>query len=447
MSALSDLDEALAYRSPLISARSQLFSLAPSGVGTPYQESLISLLVRTSRAHSVSPRRLIAEVFGRDPIVSKLAYGKFHRDLAGTMNGLGRYAEIFVSAMEKLTAQNRLSHLTMLPWKDFFPFNGQGLLSRNPKWCPACLHQQYFAGVDTVFPLAWSIEPYRVCPEHHLFLEESCPSCGKTQPFIPHFPDLGICEYCHSNLADIRPREYPSSFQLWIASAIGDMIMRQSDPVFMPSLDRFRDFIKLQVQVLAGRNRAVFCRAIGIHDRALNGWLSKGERPAFSQFLTLSYGMNILPRDIFLDSTQPTALRPLPDSVKYRKPNPKLTVQRKNELEQVLKWYVDRQQAMSVAEIARSIGLTPGSLKYWFPDICATLSMQHQVSVKTRSESRLTQQRHRTEEVVAMLLAEGQYPSRRQINYVLQRESMSLAQSHVYQAYQNVLHKNFRRFL
>ncbi len=353
------------------------------------------------------------------------------------MDGLGRYAEIFASAMEQLTAQNGLNRLTMLPWKDFFPFNGQGLLSRHPKWCPACLHQRNLAGEDTVFPLAWSIEPYQVCPEHNLLLEESCPSCGKAQPFIPHFPDLGICEYCHSHLAGFRSREKPSAFQLWFARAIGDMIMRQSDPNFTPSLDQFRDFIKRQVQVLTGGNRAEFCRLIGLNARALNGWLSKGERPAFTQFLALCYGLNIMPGNVFLGSTQTTAARSLPDNVKRRKPNPKLTIQNKNELEQTLKALIHDEGKPSVKKIARSIGLTPSSLRYWFPDLCAKLSMQHKISAMAHTESRLAQQRHRTEEVVMMLLAHRRYPSRRQVNYVLERENMSLAQSHVFNTYQN----------
>ena len=376
-----------------------------------------------------------------NPVISKLAYGKFFRELAGTMNGLGRYAEIFVSTTEQLTGQTGLNELTMLPWKDFLPFNGQALLSRHPKWCPVCLDQQHYDAQGTVFPIAWALEPYQVCPEHDCSLEDRCPHCGKHQPFMPRFPDQGICEYCHSHLADIPPRENASTFQLWIANAIGDLIMRQSPPDFMPSLDHFRGFVKNQVQDLTGGNRAKFCRSIGLNARALNGWLGKAERPSFSQLLALSYGLDIMPVDIFSAERTSHTLRPLPAKIKDRAPTPKLSYQRKKDLEQILKTHVKDETSRSVMEIAKSLDLNPAALRYWFPDLCTKLSIQHKISVKTHSESRQTLQRQLTEGVVTMLLAEGRFPSRRQVNHVLERGHMSLAQPHVLEAYRSVLRK------
>lgn len=43
----------------VISPRSVLFRLRSAGVGTTEQEGLLSLVVRTSRAHCISPRRLV----------------------------------------------------------------------------------------------------------------------------------------------------------------------------------------------------------------------------------------------------------------------------------------------------------------------------------------------------------------------------------------------------
>jgi hypothetical protein len=437
------LDDALIYQPPLISPRSVLFSLPPSGVGTPHQESLLSLLVRTSRAHGVSPRLLIKEVFGSaDAAFSKLGYSGFFRVNAGTINGLGRYAEMFVSATEKLTAHQHLRHLTLLPWQGLFPFNGQGLLARQPRWCPACLHQQHILGQDVIFPLRWNIEVSRSCTEHMCRLEDHCPYCGKTQPYIPRFPDMGICDHCHRSLAGIRPREETSQFQLWANNAIGDMLMRQSDSSFAPSVECFRDFVRERVQSMADGNRAVFCRAVGFNDMGLTGWLTKGERPSPSQFLALCYGVNIMPTDVFTDTPRPAeeaGFRLLPEKLKERKDRPLPSPQRRKEWEDLLNGQLIAEESQSVTMIAANLGVRQTCLQYWFPELCRSLSERHKAAIKIRSEKHQAQQSQRVEEVVKIILTEGRYPSQRQVDYILKDEGMSLAQPHLLQAYMKAL--------
>ena len=451
MKTMTELDEIELFKLDVqIPPRSRLFSLPATGIGSTMQESLISLLVRTSRAHAVNPRNMIRNIFAEvEPAISKLAYGTFFSHLAGTINGLGQYAELFTTATEKLTRHRDLSCLTMLPWKDLFPHNGQGLLAKHPKWCPDCLIQQWQQGMETVFPLAWYMETFRICPAHLRPLEHLCPYCRKSQPFIPRYPELGICDHCRrplpneTSLVQGNRRISPDRFELWVAEAIGDMVMYQPEDEFAPTADIFRNFVREQVQSLAQGNRAAFCRAIGFHSHALNGWLNKGERPAFTQFLALCYGMNIMPTDIFRRSTPPTdgTLQLPPAKLKNRRSNPKLTQQRRNELEVLLKNHLHPEERLSVTAIAKLLGLNPSVLRYWFPDLCTTLSMQHKISVKTRSKTRIAQQCRRTEAVVKMLLWGKRYPSRRQVNYVLKEERMSLAQPHVLEAYQNTLNK------
>lgn len=444
MNPFMDLENALdLQRPPHVPPRSALFSLSPTGVGTPHQESLLSLLVRTSRAHAVSPRRLISEVFGAvDPAISRLAYTGFFSSLAGTVNGLGHYAELFMSATERLTGLQDLRHLTLLPWQDLFPHNGQGLLARHPRWCPACLHQQRFLGQATVFPLSWYVEVYRACPEHLCALEDRCHHCGKTQPFLPRFPDIGICDHCRHPLAGTRPQEVVFQFQSWVAEAVGGMVMRQSEPDFSPSAGRFRDFVRQQVQALTAGNRAAFCRAVGFNDRGLNGWLNKGERPAVTQFLALCYGVNVMPVDAFAGaspSTVGTGLRLPPSKLKGRGHCPRPSPKRRKELEEFLHIQLNSEKSLPVTAIAAGLGIGPSCLRYWFPDLCAALSERHGIAAKARSEIHRAQQGRRVEEVVRMVRDNGQYPSQRQVNAVLRQEGKSLAQPHLLQAYLKAL--------
>ena len=443
MSPFSDLEDVLDYMPPHVPPRSALFSLSPYGIGTPDQESLLSLLVRTSRAHAVSPRHLISEVFGVvDPAISKLAYAAFFSGHAGTVNGLGHYAEMFVSSTERLTGLQNIRNLTLLPWQGLFPHNGQGLLARHPRWCPVCLYQQRLLGQVTIFPLRWYIEVYRACTEHMCTLEDICPYCGKVQPYLPRYPDIGICDHCRNPLAGTRPREDIPQFQLWVNDAIGGMVMRQSEPWFTPSVDRFRDFVREQVQTMAAGNKAAFCRAVGFNDRGLDGWLNKGERPAATQFLTLCYGVQVMPTDVFagsLLSTVGTGLRLPPGKLKDRGICPRPSLQRRKELEEFLRIRLNSDESPPVKIIAAGLGVSQSCLRYWFPDLCGLLSKRHIGAAKARSEIHQAQQSRRVEEVVRMIRVDGRYPSRRQVNYVLRQESMSLAQPHLLQTYLKAL--------
>lgn len=70
MTLLADLNESDLDAPLAIPERSVLFSLQPQGVGASHQESLISLLMRTSHAHAVSPRLLIRKVLAESPRIS-----------------------------------------------------------------------------------------------------------------------------------------------------------------------------------------------------------------------------------------------------------------------------------------------------------------------------------------------------------------------------------------
>ncbi|OIQ97594.1 hypothetical protein GALL_203530 [mine drainage metagenome] len=433
-----------------IPPRSRLFSLPPIGVGTPRQESLLSFIVRTSRAHAVNPRGLIHQVFVEsEPAIGKLAYAGFYKRFAGTINGLGKYAEQFVATMEHLTGQTSLGHLTLLQWKDVFPHNGQGLLSRYPRWCPICLWQRRQQGEETYFPLAWAMETYRVCDAHHRPLEDRCPHCEKQQPFVPRYPDLGICDYCQRPLVNEASvgggnRERPANrLELWVADAVGDMLLRQSQQGFAPTVARFRDFVLQQVRVSNGGNRAAFCRALGFDTHGLNGWLDKQQRPSITQFLAFCHGVTVMPPDIFSEDLpqaceQPS--RPV-EKLKDRASCPRPTRERLRRMKEHLDASMASTDCRPVASIAANLGVGPSCLRYWFPDLCRALGERHRSVVKERAAVNLVLQRARVQEVVRKILANGEYPSRRRVNNVLHHEHMSLALPHLLNAYLKALHE------
>lgn len=430
---------------PAMPPRSRLFSLPPVDIGTSQQESLISLLVRTAYAHSVNPRGLIGKVFpAAEPAISELSYSTFFTRYAGTINGLGRYAELFAAAMEKLTGQARLRHLTMLPWQELFPHNGQGLLARHPRWCPVCLFQQRLRGEETVIPLIWSLEAVQICHRHRRYLESQCPHCGRRQPFVPRYPDLAVCDYCCQSLvADLAlsgnlGRGSPGKQEYWVAEATGDMLARQSEERLSPTAARFRAFVLDAVAASADGNRAAFCRAIGLRGYALNGWINKDERPSMIQLLKVCYGVKAMPSDIFLMNEgylERNALRQPAGALKQRARNPRLTPDRRGELERFVRTRLCSPECPPVSIVAADLGLTARCLRYWFPELCRQLTARYREEARLRSAEFRAKQCLRVAEIVRQLREAGEYPSFRKANNLLRQERMSLVQPHLREAY------------
>ena len=440
----SDFDDLDLCVTPEVPLRSRLFSLAAYGTGTPDQEGLLSLIVRTCHAHAVNPRRMIAVIFPTaEPLVAKIASAPFFGKLAGTVNGLGQYAELFVSATEQLTGQRNLAALTMLPWQELFPHNGQGLLARQRRWCPVCLNQQTLDSGPVPVPLAWSFEAYSCCSRHGCNLEERCPHCGKGQPFLPRYPNLGICDYCRGALGECAPENVISPIDQWVADAIGDMIAINAEAGFSPDVAKFLNFLGAQVHGLAGGNRAAFCRAIGLAEHAMKGWFNKGERPSMTQFLSICYGTQTMPSAVFPPAlpkyTQPLGLRKLPHKLKTRKSRPRPMAAHRADIEKILDKRMGESNADSVSTIAADLGVGVGCLRYWFPDQCANLSRRHRIASRVRSVARQGAQCRRLEEIVREIVREGHYPSRRRVNGHLHKESMSLAQPHLGEAMKQIL--------
>jgi hypothetical protein len=420
-------------------ARSILFSLSPEGFGTSRQESLLSFLVRTSRAHAIGPRQLVRNVLAEiDPGITPIASVVFFRRLSATVNGFGTYAERFVAALECATGQSGLRHLTLLPWKHVFPHNGQGCLFRRPQWCPVCLAENILSGKTASMQLVWSLEAFHICPIHMTRLESQCPKCGKEQPFIPRYPDLAVCDYCSQILTSERSAESCDTSDVWMARAIADMIVQQ--PVLEPSLtaESFRNSVRKHVVAATDGNRAAYCRKLGINVRGLNGWLTKGERPSMAQFLTFCYGTGILPTALFSATSSPhtaTLQQALHRKIKPRGSCRRLPLSERLHIEKHLRACLGRENPPPVSVIADEIGLRPGFLRYWFRDLCTQISERYKRAVLDRSTAYRARQCAIVEQIIAEVRLMGRYPSRRLVNQRLRSHGMALAQSHLSATY------------
>ncbi len=427
--------------------RSKLFSLVPIQIGLPLQEALISFLVRVSRAHSVSPRRLVSAVLGDvDPEIAPLCYAGFFRTYSRTINGLGQYAEKFSSALKNATCVDGLENLTMLPWREFFPHNGQGMLAAHPRWCPVCLYYQQLTADGTYFPLAWALEAFKACPIHGCRMAERCPHCFKSQPFVPKFPEQGICNECLHSLASTEAgtgqrAAAPSASEKWVSKTVGDMIAHHSKRIPIPTLDGLRKALKAHVDDLTDGNRVVFCRKMGLPPRALNGWMNKGERPSMSVLLELCRGLNIPPQKLASPhqyESAPLCALAASEKVKRRVPRAGLKSAQRKLLQEELACFLANGDSLPVSGIAAKLGVSAKSLRYWFPHVCGDLSARYRIAVASKSRLHQAAQARRVETLVRAFLDAGKYPSRRKIGELLRLEGMALAQPHLIQEFRRV---------
>lgn len=431
-----------------IPPRSRLFCPEPMQRGTALSEGLVSYIVRLGAAHSVSPRLLVRKIFpeaGAELMQSH--YAPFFSRDAGTVDGLGKYAEAFSSAVAALTGLGSARQLTLLALKSVLPANGAGLTERHPKWCPTCLAEMKSRGEESYRPLAWSLAPLNTCPVHTGSLQNECGHCGRRQPFFPNYPDLGLCAHCKSPLSDESMiAHHPSPADLWLAKAAGDLIKHLEDLKNVATLSNFTTFLDTMIQSHADGNRAAFCRKIGLPKWALTGWITHDRRPSLPQMLSVCHGLGIMPSRIFLGAEDGKVFAaPANQSSKFfiRKERPNLNAEERRKIEAELSRILSGQVSpISLAEIARSFGLSRSCLSYWFPKECAGVTKKHSSFQRRLRRQRYREQHAYVDRIVIELIKEGLHPGRKQVDTILRAQGISLMRKDLYEAYQRSLQQH-----
>ncbi|MBI5461097.1 MAG: TniQ family protein [Gammaproteobacteria bacterium] len=439
---------------PPLPPRSALYALPIENPSTALREGLLSYIVRLARAYSVNPRRLIREVFPQsDSAFEKLRYASFFTRYVGTLDGLGHFAETFAKSICHLTGGVAAHQMTLLPLKALFPINGAGLLVAYPKWCPDCIRDMVRSGRDVYRPLVWSFDLYTVCHVHGHRLAAHCEHCSRTQPFIPKFPDLGRCAYClrplvntissEQHVAQSRPAK---RLDRWVSEAIADLVEHLHEYSDQATQNRFAQFVKARVDFHTGGNRAAFCRALGLPRWVMTKWLSAGERPGLPQLLTICYGLQIFPSEIFLiDSAEPLhknhlPLRRVPEKLFQRAERPLLDTEERRRIVAELEASVaDLDDARPLAEIARGLGQTRSCLSYWFPELCAAIRAKHAAFRQRKSAERQRRDRAAVVQAVRDLKEQGEYPGRKKVDAALRAQGVALIRPELMQVYRAAL--------
>jgi hypothetical protein len=424
-----------------------LYSLQPIGFGTRSAEGLISYIIRLAGAHSVSPRRLIMEEFTKvSPELARYRRrGLFFETNARSINGLHQHSESVSNAIEKLCRLSSARYLTLLSLKALLPFNGVGLITPVPRWCPTCYAEMLEANGEIYQPLVWSFDLYRVCSKHENTMLERCPSCSKLQYVIPRHPLIGFCSHCGSWLGmrpeTIRPA---NDFELWIATALEEIIAELALLRNLATRDRFISQLSLAVDCFTNGSRRQFCREIGLPEQAFGNWFSSKQRPTLPLWLAISYGMSIGPvlflRGNIKPGSKKVELRILPCKVKPRVERPQLTMVQHQALQAELEAIVKAGDgSVSVTMLADKHQLTRSHLRHLWPNQCRQISCDYRQTAKACSLEQLARKCSVTSETVDTLLNRGIYPSQNIIREALNHIGISFANPAIRDAYKQHL--------
>ena len=233
-----------------------LFFVEPIGIGTSYTESLSSYLMRLTKEHCVTPKKLIMGeiaplIMGDNynpEILSKNVSTIFgNSDAKPAINGMRDMTRSLVDTLEQLTLRQDLKFLSCLTWKEII--KNRGLFRQNKAWCPQCFEEWRQDKKPIYEPLLWSFKDVRYCPQHNCQLSECCPHCDSQQRAIANNSRLGYCDRCKQWLGKTTLTEYSSpedaQKNYLIAKGIAELIACTSKLQYYPNLKDLKNKLKL----------------------------------------------------------------------------------------------------------------------------------------------------------------------------------------------------------
>lgn len=441
---MQDVHDPFAEQCDEASHDTVLFHVEPQGPADD-PEGLISWLIAVAQAHSLSPRVLMKHLIEQSAAHRDLWSGTtfFDRDCV-TINGYGKYARMATSLLAR-HSHVTFKSMTLLELAELFPHNGEGTLSRYPKWCADCLCDQARSGKRPHLKLAWSLEHYRVCHVHKVPLSERCPACGSLQSFFPIYPSVTHCNSCDRSLlaapVEIEQAEFstPNQFDLWCANTLMDLVVRRAELGAQGSMVAFRRNVADIVHRLSPGNKKRLCESVGLQAYALNGWLNKDEKPSMSVLLRFCFGVSTEVADMFLPdavnlASEPKIVISVPDE---RCTRPMLGFEQRKHMERLLEVIVsDTTDCRPLGLVATQLGLSRSAMKYWFRQQCREIVKKNRSFESRRQEVRYRADHEFLRAIIQSLRAEGVNPSRRRVDAGLRRKGLALARPDLFLAYE-----------
>lgn len=432
--------------------RSRLHHLAPIGTGTAYVECLTSYLSRLAQSHHVLPSELILQ-----EVQSCLPRGYQGQGLRGTqiylcartLNGSGVMARDWVDALNFLTSRSDLSFLTMLPWKEVFPTQGQLRFKR--AWCPDC-YEEWKGENDILYdPLLWAINDVTICLNHSRPLVSNCPHCNRPLPHLDRRYRPGYCSKCNGWLGSRCKTNHKAwregigdefEWYRWIFINMGNLIAISNSVTLVPTASRVAEIISAFGKKYHEGNFHAFARWLGVNSRNVLSWARGSKVPKLRSLLHTCYRLNISVVEFLtgidvVNGHESKGERARAWNIKEGdgKRVDRDKVRRKLKL--ILS--KDEYPPPTMKEVSEQFDVSYRRLYYLFPELCQAISARHSAY---RQECKSRNVNTACEEIVRLVLllhAEGIEPNQGQIARLMNKGAY-IREEKVWTTYLSIRH-------
>jgi len=366
--------------------------------------------------------------FGREYLLSKQDNNTsaFWKDTP-TLNSLNASTNDWVQLLERLTLQQGLRFLTMLPWADVL--SPKYLIRKTRAWCPLCFYEWDESG-EVYEPLLWSLEIVTVCRNHKRDLETKCPSCKRSLYLLAPNARPGYCSCCKQWLGKMPSQKAEQlltsdeyRWQYWVVDVVGEMLAVEFTMIASLQRERFAEAIKACLDTTDG-NVSALSRKLRVSRRTINDWRRCLQIPQLDSLLQVCSILEISPFHVFA-SEAVNILTRVTSSMSGSPPNrrsrryPRLIDLGRisSELEAELQKGVDKPSPMSI--VARRLGFDQSFLYKYFPELCQAISSCYRAYRRKMREERRRKILEEVREVTIKVHASGVYPSQERVRLLL----------------------------
>jgi len=357
--------------------RSKLFSLPLAGTDGSTQEALLDFAQRLSVEHRVRVRDLLSRVILPEADLKGAFYvpGHFAAHAIRGCNGWSDYAVAFLGAMQRLTGRSDMAHGSLMGWADLL--DHRGYVACHRRWCPECLRAQRRRGFHS-FSLLWAFEPVKICPEHGVWLCESCGECRRTQPLIGDALARGLCEHCQARLSDSDARLVTGDVDAdyFVAKAMSGMIEVRERAGVLATESNYRLRIKEVADRVANGSILRLERQLNLSYMSLTG----SRRHRLQKFLEIMFRLGVEPVPFLAGEAraQPVPSRAAAPYRTQSRRSPSDLAADGHRVEEQLQWVLSEPtRVVPRIHFARAAGISNSCLQNRFPEAKAALRVHN----------------------------------------------------------------------
>jgi len=182
-------------------------------------------MIRLAASHAVRVSDLIEHELRTPGLYYQVPAG-----ISNAINGVGKSAQDWVSAIGRFTLRENLRLLTLLPFASVL--DTVSLMRRERAWCSRCYESSAAQGREVYERLVWCLQCVEICPLHKVSLQTSCPVCHHELRPVCAVSRPGFCSRCRDWLGSRRGSEEnrpAADYQIWVAQEFGNLLAIASD--------------------------------------------------------------------------------------------------------------------------------------------------------------------------------------------------------------------------